>query len=109
MAVSINGVSVGQALTNSAGVARIAHTIPSSAQGTQLSVRYTDESGGSATRIINITPGCPAAGFNCDGRVDRADLSILLSPWDGSGACDLDTDGVVNAPDLSQLVANWKL
>jgi hypothetical protein len=109
VAVSINGVSVGQAVTNSAGVARVAYTIPSSVQGSQLSVRYTDESGVSTTSVINITPSCAAADFNCDGRVDSADLSILLSQWGGSGACDLNADGVVNAPDLSQLIANWKL
>jgi hypothetical protein len=109
VAVSINGVSVGQAVTNSAGVARVAYTIPSSVQGSQLSVRYTDESGVSTTSVINITPSCAAADFNCDGRVDSADLSILLSQWGGSGACDLNADGVVNAPDLSQLIANWTL
>jgi len=107
VSVSINGVQVGQAVTNSAGIARITYTVPGSVQGSQLSVRYTDESGVSTTSVINITPSCAPADLNCDGRVNSADLSILLSQWGGSGAGDINQDGVVNALDIAQLMGSW--
>jgi hypothetical protein len=107
VSVSIGGVLVGQAVTNAAGVARIAYTIPGSVQGSQLSVRYTDESGVSTTSVINITPNCGPADLNCDGRVNSADLGILLGQWGGSGTGDLNQDGVVNAQDLAQLMVRW--
>ncbi len=47
---------------------------------------------------------------NRDGKVDDADLSILLARW-GQAATwmggDFDGDGVVNDEDLSVLLANW--
>ena len=43
-----------------------------------------------------------------DGRVDAADLALLLAAW-GSGECiaDLDLDGVVGPADLAGLLAAW--
>lgn len=52
------------------------------------------------------------ADFNLDGRVDSADLAVLLSAWDesasGFGAAhDLNDDGVVGSPDLAVLLSEW--
>lgn len=44
---------------------------------------------------------------NGDGRVDAADLSLLLATWGGGGAADIDGDGSVGAEDLSLLLAAW--
>ena len=54
-------------------------------------------------------PGCIAADLNCDGVVNGADLTILLSEWGKCQGCaaDLNQDGVVNGADLSILLANW--
>jgi hypothetical protein len=109
VAARVNGAIVGQSVTNSQGKASVSFTIPQSASGNQLTVQFKDETGATTTTVIEIESACAAADFNCDGRVDSADLSILLSQWGGSGACDLNADGVVNAPDLSQLIANWTL
>lgn len=55
---------------------------------------------------------CPSAGLgdiNKDGRIDGADLAILLADWNLSGSlADLDGDGKVGAPDLAILLAAWR-
>jgi hypothetical protein len=48
---------------------------------------------------------CPAD-LNGDGKVDAADLTILLSSWGGGGA-DLNGDGVTDAADLTILLSAW--
>jgi hypothetical protein len=105
--VSIEGVWAGQGLTDASGRARISCMVPASAQGTQLSVRYTDESGASTTSVINVAPGCASADLNCDGRVDGVDLGVLFAQWGGAGSGDLDRDGVVNGVDLGRLLVAW--
>jgi len=70
-------------------------------------VRYTDESGASATSAINIAPGCAAADLNCDGSVNGTDLGIMLGQWGTNGAADLNRDGVVSGQDLGQLLGSW--
>jgi hypothetical protein len=46
--------------------------------------------------------------LNGDGRVDGADLSILLSEWGTpSPVADIDADGVVNGADLAMLLSAW--
>ncbi len=48
-----------------------------------------------------------AGDLNQDGRVDGADLGILLAAWGTGGAADLNQDGTVNGADLGILLANW--
>jgi hypothetical protein len=51
--------------------------------------------------------------LNQDGRVDGADLGLLLASWGSceaaAGSCeaDLNADGAVNGADLGTLLANW--
>jgi len=45
--------------------------------------------------------------LNGDGRVNAADLTILLSGWGGTGPADLNADGTVNAADLAMLLGAW--
>ena len=45
--------------------------------------------------------------LNGDGRVDGADLAILLGAWGGSGLGDLDGSGSVNGADLAILLGAW--
>jgi hypothetical protein len=46
--------------------------------------------------------------LNGDGKVDAADLAILLGSWGLSGVpADLNGDGVVNGSDLAILLGNW--
>ena len=52
---------------------------------------------------VPATPG----DVNGDGRVDSADLGMLLSNWGNPGAGDLDADGVVNSNDLGILLSGW--
>jgi hypothetical protein len=49
------------------------------------------------------TPG----DVNGDGKVDAADLALLLSGWGLSGASDLDGDGITGPADLAILLSNW--
>jgi len=52
---------------------------------------------------------CPAD-FNGDGRVDGADLPIVLGSWGGCpGDCppDVDGDGDVDGADLSSVLTSW--
>lgn len=47
------------------------------------------------------------ADLDGDGRVDAADLSILISQWRGTGSADLNGDGVVNTADAGMLFSSW--
>ena len=48
------------------------------------------------------------ADFNLDGRVDSADLAVLLSVWgESSGVHDLDGDRAVSSGDLASLLSQW--
>jgi len=49
---------------------------------------------------------CPGD-LDGDGLVGGADLSGLLSQWNGPGKADLDTNGVVDGADLAILISAW--
>jgi hypothetical protein len=52
--------------------------------------------------------GCNAADLNGDGRVDAADLTVLLALFGSAGPLgDLDGSGAVNAADLTILLNAW--
>ena len=51
---------------------------------------------------------CTCAGdLDGDGLVGGADLSGLLSQWNGTGEADLDSNGVVDGADLAILISAW--
>ena len=60
---------------------------------------------------IPRSASCGVADFNCDGRVNLIDLSILLSHYGQSVAAnlpyDLDHSGIVDFPDISILMYYW--
>jgi hypothetical protein len=69
---------------------------------------------GAPSNLSSTPPPVAVIGdLNGDGKVDAADLSILLSNWGKTGATaaqgDLDCDGVINATDLSILLAHWSV
>ena len=45
--------------------------------------------------------------FNHDGRVDGADLGILLANFGGPGQGDINGDGEVDGADMGLLLAAW--
>ena len=49
------------------------------------------------------------ADLDQDGRVNGADIAILLGSWGACGGCpaDITGDGVVSGPDLSQVLGGW--
>ena len=49
------------------------------------------------------------ADLNLDGRVNAADLGLLIAAWGPCAGCvaDINGDGVVNAADLGLLIASW--
>ena len=49
---------------------------------------------------------CPAD-LNNDGQVNGADVGLLLSQWNGTGAGDLDESGSVDGGDMGLLLAGW--
>ncbi|HMN95849.1 MAG TPA: IPT/TIG domain-containing protein [Phycisphaerales bacterium] len=55
---------------------------------------------------IACLPPCPAD-LTADGKVDGADLGILLANWNGFGAGDLDQNGLVDGADLGTLLGSW--
>jgi hypothetical protein len=69
----------------------------------------------------NGVPDCCDAGVPCDcpaditgdGRVDAADLGVLLAVWNTDGGtipeADINRDGTVNASDLGLLLGSWGL
>ena len=63
---------------------------------------------GSLTLTMQVTvSGGNAADLNGDGRVDAADLAVLLNQWGTSGSADIDHDGVVGGSDLGALLNAW--
>lgn len=57
-----------------------------------------------------LLDSCPPVGLsdlNGDGRVNGADLSLLLSNFNGTGVGDINRDGVVNGGDLGLLLGAW--
>jgi hypothetical protein len=42
-----------------------------------------------------------------DGKVDGADLSVILANWGHDGLGDFNQDDVVDGNDLGFLLANW--
>ena len=61
---------------------------------------------GGTTQLLRLVPE-PAADLDGDGRVNAADLAILLGAWGTDGAGDLDGDGAVCAADLALLLGAW--
>lgn len=107
VAVTVNGVAAGRAVTDANGVAKVAYLIPAGAAGSQLAVRFIDENGAIANGTITVAGGCAAADLNCDGSVNGVDLSALLSQWGTRGSADLNRDGTVSGADLSLLLSAW--
>ncbi len=58
-------------------------------------------------KVLDIVP-CPAD-LNGDGKIDGADLGLLLSAWGPCPGCieDIDTDGDVDGGDLGLLLSAW--
>jgi hypothetical protein len=107
VAVAVEGAMVGRSITDAQGRARMSFTIPPSFQGTQMTVRYTDENGASAIGTVTVTPGCVAADLDCNGSVSGSDLGLLLGQWGSDGSADLNGDGTVNGGDLGLLLGAW--
>jgi alpha-tubulin suppressor-like RCC1 family protein len=60
-------------------------------------------------RMYTLAPPCSGDIFT-DGRVDGADLAVLLTRWgpaDSSGIGDIDGDGMVAGADLAILLSSW--
>ena len=74
-------------------------------------VRAEDRAGnvGESVSIIFETAGsCDSpADLNHDGRVNGADLGLMLAAWGGRGPADLNGSGSVTGADLGLLLAAW--
>ena len=57
-----------------------------------------------AAAEASLAPAPCDSDLKADGRVDGADLGLLLGSWGGSGAADLNGDGTVNGADLGALL-----
>ena len=109
IAVSVDGVRVGQALTDGQGVARLDYTIPTGFDGSRMTVRFTDESGASAISSIEVTEQCLAADLDCNGSVDSGDVALLLIEFGPCAGCagDLDASGMIDFGDVAMLMLDW--
>lgn len=60
--------------------------------------------------VVAVRPTAPNADLNADGRVDGADLGILLGAWGACAGCaaDLNADGRVDGADLGMLLGAWQ-
>jgi hypothetical protein len=105
--MTVNGERIGQAITDSEGVAKVLYTIPESFGANDINVEFIDETGASIETVIGLEENCPAADLNCDGDVNAFDLAELLAAWGQQGDADLNGDGFVGAADLSILLSGW--
>lgn len=52
--------------------------------------------------------GAPLTGdLNGDGRINGADLAVILGEWGGAGRGDLNRDGTIDGTDLAIILGNW--
>ena len=56
---------------------------------------------------VRVGGSCAAGDLNCDGAVDGADLTALLSNWGGPGPTDVNGDGTTDGLDLTVLLGAW--
>jgi hypothetical protein len=56
---------------------------------------------------VRIGPTCAPGDFDCNGAIDGADLTALLSNWGGPGATDVNGDGATDGLDLTVLLGAW--
>jgi hypothetical protein len=56
---------------------------------------------------VRIGVPCVPADLNCDGAVNGADLTVLLSNWGGAGDSDVNADGTTDGFDLTALLGAW--
>jgi hypothetical protein len=58
---------------------------------------------------IAADPACGRnpADLDGNGRVDAADLAIVLGNWGGTGPGDIDANGVIDAADLAEVLGRW--
>lgn len=85
---------------------------PTAAQINSLRIefRYLNSQGCPSNNQGNgAAAGVPAHSpdLNNDGKVDQADLAILMSQWGQSGTADFNGDGLVGPSDLSTLLRWW--
>lgn len=59
--------------------------------------------------VVAVRPAAPAGDLDGNGRIDGADLGILLGDWGSCRGCasDLDGDGAVSGSDLGLLLGAW--
>jgi hypothetical protein len=56
---------------------------------------------------VQVGAPCVPGDFDCNGRVDGADLTALLSNWGGAGPTDVNGDGTTDGLDLTVLLGGW--
>lgn len=61
----------------------------------------------SAVSWVFEFPVVPYGDLNLDGRVDAADIGLLLASWGRGGAADIDQSGKVDSVDLGILLEQW--
>ncbi len=76
--------------------------------GQILDGTYADEDGNG---VPDCCEGACPGDLNLDGRVDSADLGLLIAAWNTNGSIvagsDINGDGIVNAADLGLQIGNW--
>lgn len=77
----------------------------------EYGVRAEDRAGNvgeSEVVVVEIGDGCgPDPDLDGDGRVDGADLGLMLVGWGSGGPADLDGSGTVDGGDLGLLLVAW--
>ncbi len=75
--------------------------------GTLLSVDFTTDLG--LNLVATEDPATDPADLNGDGRVDAADIGLLIAAWGPCPGCsaDIDGNGLVDSGDLGLLIAAW--
>lgn len=77
------------------------------APGTLLFIRLGGYLSGQGEGNLTVRRLTNPADLNDDGKVDGADLGLLLGLWDLAGLADINLDGVVNGADLGLLLGAW--
>jgi len=71
-------------------------------------IRISGAGSQSGFGTVTLSMNCDCVGdINEDGKVDGADLGLLLSGWGGGGSTDLNGSGTTDGADLGELLAAW--
>jgi len=104
---SLAGPDAGFATRSAIVVWRVTTDCDANGVPDQLQIAVNPNLDADNNGLLDSCPPIGPADLDGNGRVDGADLSLLLGNYNGSGVGDINHDGIVNGADLGRLLGAW--